>query len=702
MYEIDKVSYLRIGQQGENQAVTIELDMTSWADEHPDASFAILFKPYNEDQPSPVYTTYDEPILTWVVGSSVTQNVGVGYTEIRAFSAGGLIKKSKVIPTSVESSVSGGSSVTPPAYADWVNNVLGYKVAAETAQEAAEAAQEAAETAQGAAETAQAAAEDAAADAQAFISQDKISLLQLGLDYYPLAALPEVVVHQNKKCSSYDTETFVPAEFAAQDGQDIYVFKVADLIADGITSLSFPDMRTAGGVGQSFILWKAGVFATNTAGTTTDGVRAVSFANYANAEYMLICFLHENAWLRFSKDYSEETIDRGVKGWLRPDDMDADSKAVLTDTPDAITALENGLEQRGYSFPITLTSGIYLSSAFNGVRTKDDTVTIDGVNYAKYWWSGWIDVRGVDTLVLNTITGSGAGYGFRKGNTCTTYPGEPAALKEYIVKVPEDAESFSFSVCLFGQTAETAAKVNSGNSDDIINLRAIPTGEFINRNADAILRSSEGYPPYEMLLSGKTLCIGDSLTFGSKPSGASGTGGQATPYYTRLAAIGSFPDDINVSAMSGYSASDWYNSFSQITDFTAFNNYLIWLGTNYGPTTEPTEEEAAGTETYYYRKIIEDIIAANASARIFLCSVFASKDSVPIVNDCIRQIAALYPANVMGVTNFDDGTLFGETHADLHDGSATNPHFNEGGYFFVASKWLGEIRRLIRENIDKF
>lgn len=146
MYEIDKLSYLHIGQQGENQSVTIELDMTSWADEHPDASFAILFKPYNEDQPSPVYTTYDEPVLTWVVGSSVTQNVGVGYTEIRAFSAGGLIKKSKVIPTSVEYSVSGGSSVTPPAYADWVNNVLAAAVDAEDAKDSAEAAQTAAES----------------------------------------------------------------------------------------------------------------------------------------------------------------------------------------------------------------------------------------------------------------------------------------------------------------------------------------------------------------------------------------------------------------------------------------------------------------------------------------------------------------------------------------------------------------------------
>lgn len=699
MYEIDKVSYLHIGQQGENEAVTIELDMTSWADEHPDASFAILFKPYNEDQPSPVLTTYDEPVLTWVVGSSVTQNVGVGYTEIRAFSAGGLIKKSKVIPTSVEYSVSGDSSVTPPAYADWVNNVLGYKEAAETAQEAAEAAQEAAEAAQTAAETAQAAAEDAAADAQAFISQDKISLLQLGLDYYPLAALPEVVVHQNKKCPSYDTETFVPAEFTAQDGQDIYVFKVEDLIADGITSLSFPDMREAGGAGQSFILWKEGVFASNSAGTTTGGVRTVSFANYANAEYMLICFLRENAWLRFTKDYSEETIDRGVKGWLRADDLDADSKAVLTDTPDAIAALS-------FALPFTLESQKYINTTYNGIRPSSAMDTIGSGQYYRYWWSGWIDIRGVDKIRLNTILTSSSGYAFRKGDQLTvggTVTGSANKLYTYWIDVPEGAEYFAFTCTTYQQTEAVAQKISGGTYSDIINATAFSTGAFINRNADGILRAGRSaYPPYEMLLSGKTLCIGDSLTVGSKPSGASGTGGQATPYYTRLAAIGSFQDTINASAISGYSASDWYNSFSQITDFTAFNNYLIWLGTNYGPTTEPMEEETAGTETYYYRKIIEDIIAANAGARIFLCSVFASKDSVPIVNDCIRQIAALYPANVMGVTNFDDGTLFGETHADLHDGSATNPHFNEGGYFFVASKWLGEIRRLIRENIDKF
>ena len=134
---------------------------------------------------------------------------------------------------------------------------------------------------------------------------------------------------------------------------------------------------------------------------------------------------------------------------MRPDDLDEDSRKVLTDTPEAITSLESQVEQRGYNFPITLTSGTYLNSTYNGVRSSDATVTINNVQYPKYWWSGWIDVRGVDTLVLNTITGSASGYGFRKGNTCITYPGEPAVLKEYTVKVPDDVESFAFSVCLY-------------------------------------------------------------------------------------------------------------------------------------------------------------------------------------------------------------------------------------------------------------
>lgn len=183
MTAIDKIQYLQIGVQGENAATNIEMDMTAWADAHPDALFYIIFKPYNSESPAiPVTTSYDSEtkVLTWTVTASVTQVVGIGYTEVRAI-AEGLLKKSRIIPTSVENSVSGGAEVNPPAaYQDWVASVLTaasdaeayaigkrsgsdvgstdptyhnnskyYDGLAEAAKDAAETAQEAAEVAAG-------------------------------------------------------------------------------------------------------------------------------------------------------------------------------------------------------------------------------------------------------------------------------------------------------------------------------------------------------------------------------------------------------------------------------------------------------------------------------------------------------------------------------------------------------------------------
>jgi hypothetical protein len=127
MTEINKLQYLQIGVQGENEATNIEIDMTAWAEEFPNAIFYILFKPYNSANPAvPVTTAYDSETkkLTWTVTSSVTQVVGVGYTEVRGID-GSVIKKSRIVPTSVENSVSGGVAVNPPeAYEDWYYSVL--------------------------------------------------------------------------------------------------------------------------------------------------------------------------------------------------------------------------------------------------------------------------------------------------------------------------------------------------------------------------------------------------------------------------------------------------------------------------------------------------------------------------------------------------------------------------------------------------
>ena len=123
---IDKVYSLTIGVQGENIARPVEFDMSVWAEQYPEAVFYVLFKPYNAVAVSPQLSDYQDGILTWTPTSGATAVAGVGYTEIRAIDPDtGLIRKSRIIPTSVEHSVTGADSEDPPEpYADWVNNVL--------------------------------------------------------------------------------------------------------------------------------------------------------------------------------------------------------------------------------------------------------------------------------------------------------------------------------------------------------------------------------------------------------------------------------------------------------------------------------------------------------------------------------------------------------------------------------------------------
>ena len=128
---IDKIHSLTIGMQGENISRTVQMDMSAWVEEFPDASFHVLFRRYNDSEPSPMVSEYtlEDKILTWIVTLSATTIAGVGYTEVRAIDPEtGLIRKSRIIPTSVENSVSGIDTEDPPEpYTDWVNSVLAAK-----------------------------------------------------------------------------------------------------------------------------------------------------------------------------------------------------------------------------------------------------------------------------------------------------------------------------------------------------------------------------------------------------------------------------------------------------------------------------------------------------------------------------------------------------------------------------------------------
>ena len=130
--KIENLQYLQIGVQGENAANSIEIDMTSWDEELAEegVSYFILFKAYNSEQAWPAVAEYDAEThtLLWTVTLAQTAVVGVGYTEVRALNTNGLIKKSRIVPTTVEESVTGLAGGTVPyPYDDWMNLVLGYK-----------------------------------------------------------------------------------------------------------------------------------------------------------------------------------------------------------------------------------------------------------------------------------------------------------------------------------------------------------------------------------------------------------------------------------------------------------------------------------------------------------------------------------------------------------------------------------------------
>ena len=123
---IDNIYFLQIGVQGENIANRIQIDMSSWVAQYPRASYYILFKRYNESAAYPVNTTMENGILTWVPTALDTAIVGVGFTEVRALDPEtGMIKKSRIIPTVVENSVTGSEgSVAPEGFEEWLANAL--------------------------------------------------------------------------------------------------------------------------------------------------------------------------------------------------------------------------------------------------------------------------------------------------------------------------------------------------------------------------------------------------------------------------------------------------------------------------------------------------------------------------------------------------------------------------------------------------
>lgn len=118
-----KVVYLQIGQNYEHLAENKQFDVSEWVAEFPEATIYMLFKRPGEAAVAPVQTTLEDGILTWTISNWETGIIGIGFAEIRAIdSSTGMVKKSHVIPCSIEASVT--DEDTAPDYPSWVDRMI--------------------------------------------------------------------------------------------------------------------------------------------------------------------------------------------------------------------------------------------------------------------------------------------------------------------------------------------------------------------------------------------------------------------------------------------------------------------------------------------------------------------------------------------------------------------------------------------------
>jgi predicted phosphodiesterase len=201
MLNVNEISRLYLGIQGENLARPLVIDVKPWLMLYPEGSVSIWHKRNGDMVPAPTGAVFDdeEGTVTWTPTSTDTYVDGEGEAEIR-LTVGTIIKKSRSIITGVSPAVTGagvplgsdwqsyideverikglavtakqGAEAAEAAAEAWAtggsggtasatNNAKYYSEQAAAAETAADAAQEAAETAQGKAEDAQEAAEDA-------------------------------------------------------------------------------------------------------------------------------------------------------------------------------------------------------------------------------------------------------------------------------------------------------------------------------------------------------------------------------------------------------------------------------------------------------------------------------------------------------------------------------------------------------------
>ena len=122
--KVDDITVLELGQAGENLVRTIQIDVGAWLEQWPDASIFIVALRPGEVTPYVASTTTEGSILSWELLAVDTGKLGVGWAEVRAMGTDGIVKKSRIIRTVVDRSISEVDSDVDAATRDLITQLL--------------------------------------------------------------------------------------------------------------------------------------------------------------------------------------------------------------------------------------------------------------------------------------------------------------------------------------------------------------------------------------------------------------------------------------------------------------------------------------------------------------------------------------------------------------------------------------------------
>ena len=110
---------LWLGYQGEDNARTIEIDITELETEYPNVACSISFKRAGETSVTPLVTTRIGNIIRWVIPLAITFKAGAGTIVVRGDKEGLIVKTQEIYTNITESH--GAEGEAPDPVTDWLN-----------------------------------------------------------------------------------------------------------------------------------------------------------------------------------------------------------------------------------------------------------------------------------------------------------------------------------------------------------------------------------------------------------------------------------------------------------------------------------------------------------------------------------------------------------------------------------------------------